>query len=261
MQRKHALRKRMRSGEAVVGVMLPLPCPGLVEILGYAGADFVTLDAEHGAFGIPQIEHMLRAADVVDLPVIVRVPDHDHVFIGQVLDCGATGVQIPHVRSDRDAERIVEALRFTPLGRRGLGPVRASAYTNMETLAFVEKAHAETVSVAQIEDADAVSAIDSILSVKGVDVAFIGRHDLAASLGVTGQLDHPIVKEHVERVVRACDDHGVVLGFSTNVSEGTTLLQRGARFLSLSFVPHTLQSWKSMLGHLASGIGGDRGGR
>lgn len=240
--------------------MLPLPCPSLVEILGYAGADFIILDAEHGAFDIAQIEHMLRAADAVNLPTIVRVPDHDRVFISQVLDCGATGVQIPHVRSRRDAERVVDALRFAPLGSRGLGPVRASAYTNIETLAFIEKANADTVSVIQIEDADAVTGIDAILSVKGIDVAFIGRHDLAASLGVTGQLNHPIVKEHVERVLRSCADHGVASGFSTNVSEGPILLQRGARFISLSFVPHTLQSWKSMLSALASGVVGDKGG-
>src|SRR5688500_15178313 len=99
MRKQRSLRKRVRSGEAVVGAMLPLSCPGLVEILGYAGADFIILDAEHGAFGIAQIEHLVRAADAASLPAIVRLPDQSRVSITQALDCGASGVQVPHVRS------------------------------------------------------------------------------------------------------------------------------------------------------------------
>src|SRR5690242_302960 len=100
MRKPHRrIRNKLEAGGRAFGIRLQLPSPDIVEIAGYAGADFVWLDAEHGTMDVGDIGQMVRAADASGTDVIVRVPDHSASFIQRVLDTGAAGIIAPHVRT------------------------------------------------------------------------------------------------------------------------------------------------------------------
>jgi len=85
-------RKRVLSGDPLLGCFLTWPVQGLPEVLGLAQFDFVVLDAEHGFFTIESIESMVRASDVSELPAVVRVPSCPAAEVGRSLDAGAAGI-------------------------------------------------------------------------------------------------------------------------------------------------------------------------
>src|SRR5205085_10877996 len=91
------IREKLERGGVVLNVMVRFHSPAVIEMLGLAGVDMVLLDAEHGAIDEGMCEHMVRAAEVVDLPAIVRTPRNDAPTILRYLDLGASGVMPPHI--------------------------------------------------------------------------------------------------------------------------------------------------------------------
>ncbi len=185
---------RMRAGEVIVGLIVKMPSPALVEVAGSVGFDFVIIDSEHGSDDHYDLEHHLRAADSVGLASLVRIATNDAAAIGRVLDSGATGVIVPHVRSADDAARAGAAARYPPEGIRGLATsTRAGGHGMTSVAEHLRRSREGTVVVAQIEDADAVPLSRSIADTPNVDCVWIGPNDLAMSLG--HPRSHPAVSE------------------------------------------------------------------
>ena len=122
------LKARMRDRQALTGAFVPAPSPELVEIAAHAGYDFVVLDAEHGP-GFRRHHHMIRAAQAVGVPVLVRVPTASKEFIGRVLDSGADGILVPQVSSVEEARAAVSQALYPPAGTRRCVRARAYGYT------------------------------------------------------------------------------------------------------------------------------------
>jgi 4-hydroxy-2-oxoheptanedioate aldolase len=208
-----ALAEALRAGRAVVGTWLMGPHPSQVEILAAAGFDFVVLDTEHGSYGLEQTESLLRAADAAGLPAVVRVHDAAPVPIGKALDFGAQGVMVPHVSTAGTARQAVVAAHFPPRGIRGGAPtVRATRYGAVPWADHLARASRSTLVLVQVEGVEGLDHLDEILAVDGVDVVFIGTFDLAASVGVPGAVDHPVVGERVGEVVARARQRGVAVG-------------------------------------------------
>ena len=229
-----------------MGVLLPFSfSPAVVEIIGHAGYDFVTLDAEHGPLGAIEIEAMVRAADHVGLIPFVRVDSGSSSSILHSLDSGALGVQIPHVCNRMDAEAAVQAIKYNPFGRRGLaGSVRAAKYSSMRTEDYIRDSNKNTLVMIQIEDIDSMPHLKEILGVKGIDVVFIGRNDLAHSMGFANQQEHPDVQRVVDEIFSTSLGHGVSVAVSTDVEHSHEWIKKGARLISLSFAPILLKTWE-----------------
>ncbi len=158
------------------------------------------------------IASLIRAADAARIDSIVRVPDHSSSFIHRVLDAGATGVLVPHVRSRDDAEAIVAATKYAPVGVRGACPGTRGAGRGIEAwTATYEKANAETIVWALIEDVEGVDAIEQIVSVPGLDALLFGPIDLAQTLGLGGDLTDPKIQAMAAQVTKAADAAGVQL--------------------------------------------------
>lgn len=176
------LKKKLAAGETVIGTFVKTRSYQLIEILGYSGLDLVVLDAEHAPFGPQDIDMALAAGRGVGLPVLVRVPSDDPAFINSCLDMGAAGIVAPHVRDADSAQKIVDAVKYAR-GQRGFSPSgRAGQYGQFGAAAYREKADAETMVWCQIEDREALTQLDDIADVPGVDCLFIGPADLAFSL-------------------------------------------------------------------------------
>ena len=166
--RHNTMKEKLQKGELVTGCMLQGYLPSLVEICGLAGFDFVFLDAEHGPLSPEDCEGLARAAEVRGVTPLVRVPDLQESTLLRYLDVGAMGVILPGVSSVQEAREAVAAVKYHPLGKRGLNGVRASGYGMERPLAdYAQEANRETVVLAIIENTAAMEALPEILQVEG----------------------------------------------------------------------------------------------
>lgn len=193
-------RKRMLAGDKLVGSFLKTPTSHATEILGGVGYDFVVIDQEHAPFDRTTSDIALLAARAHDIPALVRVPGPEAIL--SVLDCGASGVLVPHVKSAAYAREVAAMLRYRNGSRGFATSTRAGNYTAVPMWKHVADADARMVFVAQIEDPVALDEIDAIAAVDGVDSLFIGRGDLTAAFGDESK-DPPDVLRAVERISEA----------------------------------------------------------
>ncbi len=206
--RPNRLKRALQSGGIQFGTFVTCSDPQIVEAIGYAGCDFVILDMEHTAIDYGHLPGLCAAAENAGMTPLVRVGACEPNPILRVLDSGAFGVIAPHVRSKADAAALVAACRYPPVGIRGVnGGTRAAAYGQANFVEHARQSNEEILTIALIEDAEAVDCIDEIVQVPGLDVVFPGAGDLSASLGLLGQAAHPTVQEKVDRVVRAVRAH------------------------------------------------------
>ena len=229
-------RERLREGECLYGCFVRYPDPGLVELVALQGFDFLVLDGEHGTMEPRDCENLVRATDVRAVPALVRVPANEPPVILRFMDTGAIGVHVPLVSSAADADRAVRAVKYGPRGGRGLTGVRAAAYGQRGTLAdYVERANEETLVVVQIETRAALEQVAEIAAVDGVDVVFVGPTDLSHSLGVPGQLSHPVVEEAYGTVADAVRGSPAALGVLVADEAGAAEWRaRGATYVAVT---------------------------
>lgn len=178
-------RKRCIGYERVIGTFAAIPHPVAIEVAAMSGLDFLCIDAEHTQIDRERIENLVRASDVHHVPAMVRVPGHGQKWIASALDAGAAGVLVPRVSTAEQARAVVKATRYPPLGERGVGPGRASAY-GYRILDYLKAANESLVLAIQIETAEGLANVEEIVAVEGVDVIFIGPGDLSVSIDAMG---------------------------------------------------------------------------
>ena len=228
------LKSQLLAGQPLVGTFVKTPSAMICEVLGKTELDLVCLDAEHSPFDRFTQDQCLQALRGEKMPALVRVPSASSEHILNALDCGATGVVIPHVTSPELAASIVKAGHFGAGGRGYAGSTRAAGYTTKTMKEHIANSAAETVLVAQIEDLEALDAIDEIASVEGLDCLFIGRIDLTVALGAASPSDKVVI-DAVERICRAATDRGRRVGmFVGNVEEVPRWQECGANLFLLS---------------------------
>jgi 4-hydroxy-2-oxoheptanedioate aldolase len=208
-----SLRERLQRGPTVFGTWVNTPSPELVETLGDVGFDCVFIDLEHGEYGPEALPGLLRAVRASRCSGVVRsshVAPHE---IAAALDAGADAVLAPGVSSAEDAATIVAAAHYPPIGTRGAAPMtRAAGYGTTPFPAYRERIEADVVVGAQIEGPAGIAALDAILAVDHLDLAFIGPFDLSQHLGVPGETGHPAVVDAMGDIVRRADAAGIATG-------------------------------------------------
>jgi 4-hydroxy-2-oxoheptanedioate aldolase len=173
----------------------------MVEIIGHAGFDAVFIDMEHTAYDLRDIQVMILAAERIGITPIVRTPGFDPAFILRILDMGAQGIQVPHIGGAADARAAVQAVRYPPVGDRGMiGSSRPEEYGRVPALRHMEESNREITLTVMIEDLKALEEIDAIASTEGIDIVAIGPADMSRALGTTGRPDDPKMAETVHRV-------------------------------------------------------------
>lgn len=204
------LKTRLDDGRMLVGCILAYNAPWLVEVLGTVGYDFVTFDLEHEAIDNESVVNMIRAADGVNLPSLVRMPCNDRLL--GFLDAGVHGVVVPDVRDRAHAEAIVETTRFHPLGRRTYyTQTRSANYgVGIDERTWTREVNRNQFVMGMIERIEAVDALDGILAVDGIDGYHIGPLDLAQSMGNPPKDELERVIEDIVRRCRAASKHVAV---------------------------------------------------
>lgn len=198
------LRKAVLSGQPRIGVLCPTGSETTIELAAVTGYDWVLLDGEHGdGLDVGRTARLIRAADAFGIPVIVRVPKNDVSATQQVLDNGAVGICVPHIRTADEAARAVSYCKFPPDGERAIWPGRAAAYAAGPAWPdYWRQANDETMVIVLVEDKRAVENVEKIAAVPGVDVIWIGTGDLSQDMGCAGL---PVPPELVAAVDRGRD--------------------------------------------------------
>lgn len=228
-----SLKARLAGGELIVGTFVKTPSPVVVEVLGMTGLDCLCLDAEHAPFDRGTLDTCLLAARSRGMDVLVRVPSSAPEHMLNALDCGATGILVPHVRSAAEAEACVRASHYGAGGRGYAGSSRAAAYATTPMAQYLAESADRTVVVAQIEDPEAVEDIEAIAAVAGLDALFVGRVDLTVSYGATS-LDDARVIAAVETVCAAGRRVGKPVGmFLSRVGDVAQWRAKGATLFLL----------------------------
>lgn len=209
MLRPNKLKRALGARAPTFGLINSVPAPLLVEMLGYAGYDFVIIDLEHACMNPETVEHAVRAAECTGVTALIRVPGPDPQIILRVLDAGAQGVVIPHVRSAEEARLAVSASRYHPLGNRGISGGRTTGFGTLGLKDYFVQANEEIVVAVMIEDRAGVEAIDAIVEVPGIDLIIEGAVDLSQSFGVPGEPLHPDVQAVLEHVAERSRAAGV----------------------------------------------------
>lgn len=196
------LKSKLAQAKLTLGSWITLGHPAIAEIMAAAGFDWLVLDMEHSVLELGEVQILIQVLDGQHCPAIVRLTSNHPDQIKRVMDAGATGVMVPMIKSATDAKAAVQAVYYPPQGQRGVGLARAQGYGARfeEYRNWLEK---NAVIVAMIEHIDAVNAIDSILSVDGIDAYIIGPYDLSGSMGRVGEFNHPEVQSAIDRVLKA----------------------------------------------------------
>ncbi len=220
---------------AVLGTFSKTTDPAFIEIMGHSGFDFVVIDLEHGPSSVESLQGLIRASEVSRLFPIVRVKHGVPTLISEVLDVGAGGIQAPGVACKAEAEGVIQAARFAPLGMRGVCRfVRAADYSSMDRYEYFSQAN-QRVIVLQLEGVEAIKNLHGILSVPGVDIIFVGPYDLSQSLGIPGDVENPRVIEAMRGIVRECVSRGVVVGtFVDTIDAARRWRAEGVKYLCYS---------------------------
>ncbi|WP_100065616.1 HpcH/HpaI aldolase family protein [Miniphocaeibacter massiliensis] len=204
--------KEKISKEPVLGMFMKSSDPAFIEAAGYSGLDYLILDMEHGPVNIQKMQNNIRAAQVSNTLPIIRVGSLDEHTIGQVLDIGAAGIQIPHVNNANSIKKIIEFSRFYPSGHRGICRfVRAAEYSSKNQSTYF-KDSSENLIIVQLEGVEALNNLEEILDVSGIDIYFIGPYDLSQSLGVPGEISNPKVLDTIKYIVDKANNKGAVVG-------------------------------------------------
>lgn len=234
---QNLMKQKMQAGETAVGMIVRvMRGVEIAAIAKSAGFDCFYIDLEHCSFSLETVSQLSIAATALGITPLVRVPGLDPAEISRTLETGAQGIIVPHLETRAEAESVVRAARFPPLGNRswlGINPhMLFRAGPTAESMAALNDA---TLVAGMVESVRAVENADELAAVDGLDMLLVGTNDLCNSLGIPGQLDHPEVVKAYVAVAAACKRHGKHLGvggLNSRPDVAKSMIALGARYVS-----------------------------
>jgi 4-hydroxy-2-oxoheptanedioate aldolase len=232
--RGNPVKEKLGNGGTVIGTWVQMASPSVANVIAHCGLDFVTVDMEHGPAGFETCEAMLYAIEAGGSEPMVRLGEGSPPTILRALEIGCRSVLVAHVRSGEEADGIVRAMLYHPLGDRGLAPfTRVHDYASEDLQQRLDRANDAQLAGVMVEDKEGLSNLDAILAVERLDLVYLGIFDLSQSLGLAGQVDHPdvmaAVSDAVARIEAAEKTAGAVC---RDVAHLEWLLGTGFRYIS-----------------------------
>ena len=232
--RTNKLKATLKSGGVALGTLVwGTRGRGVVQTLAVAGMDFVMICTEHSSYNLETVVDLVANAHAAGITPIVRIPDLQYAYVTRLLDQGCQSLIVPHVRSADEVRRFVELAKYYPEGRRGMAIYQGAStdYEDVEPLAAMAHANANTLLAVLIETREALDEIENIL-IPGIDLVLVGHQDLSQSLAFPGQYAHPALREANERVNALCKQRGIAIAGAVNRPENAkAVIDSGAQFL------------------------------
>ena len=249
-------KAKVARGELCVGTSITFTDPAISELVGDAGYDFTWIDMEHCPIDIATALGHVMAVRGTGAAPFIRVPTGDPVIIKPVLELHPAAIIAPQVQSVDDVERVVAACKYPPVGIRGFGPRRGRQFGGQPYPEYLIDADEQIMVIVQIEHIDAVTDLDEILAVEGLDGLCVGFNDLAGSMGLSGKVTDPRVVAVTEEVIDKTRQSDKTIGISMGYDREAVAhwLARGLQWISLggdfnllyAKVKHTLDDVRAL---------------
>ena len=249
--RPNRVKQTLAAGQ-VATILSGTNDPDLIDQLGSLGVDGIWLEGEHGGVDYADLGNLTRACDLWGVTSVVRVMDNDYATIYRTLDRGAQGIVVPHVNTRAEAEAVVEAAKFAPLGKRGMFTSRQGFGVDD----YLKTANDQSLLIVLIEDIAAVKRLDEIIKVDHIDVFFVAPSDLATSMGHIGNMGHPEVQRTIDEAITKIVQAGRAVGTLVNAGNVERYTRMGVRAVMTSFFPWLQAGARDLIERAAAGARG-----
>ena len=228
--RVNKTKEKLKNGE-IVTVISGLQSSDNIDFLGPMGFDAAWIEMEHGSVDWDSLGDMTRACDLWQMASITRVNSNDPGLITRTLDRGSMGIVVPHVNSYEAAEQAAQSTKYAPLGYRGMCGGRQSFGVGD----YFHLANDQTMVVVLLEEIEALSNLEEILTVPGIDVFFVAPSDLSQTMGHIGDAGHPDVLEAIDEAIAKITGAGKVAGTLVNDENLDAYAKKGVQFMMTSW--------------------------
>lgn len=228
------LKTALQDNQVTIGSWLSIPSPIVAEIIAQAGFPWLVVDLEHSVIDLKSMQAMFIAMELNQCIPLARLSGKDPNQTKRVLDAGAYGIIAPMINTAEEAEMMVNAVKYPPFGKRGVGLARAQGY-GMKFDDYKEHFNQHSIVICQIEHKEAVENIDDILSVKGIDGIIIGPYDLSGSYGIPGEFENPLILEAEQKVLDSAKRNGIPAGIHVvhpNTENLLLNIKKGFKFIA-----------------------------
>lgn len=228
-------KRRLRSGERLIGYEVDLCDPCISEMVAMAGFDYIWIDTEHSAMDYQTVLMHIIAAKAGGSASVVRIPWNEPYLAKRVLEMGPDAIIFPMVNSAEELKKAMDACIYPMGGTRGFGPRRACRYCSEDLFTYIAEAPDRMVRFAQVEHVDAVRNLDEMLKVPYLDGIIVGPCDLSGTIGHLNDIFHPEVLELIDLCIAKCKAAGIAVGVAVgaNTQEDVRFwLNRGFQFIS-----------------------------
>ena len=237
--RTNHVKQKLKQGELALGAWLNFPGIATARVMAQLGFDWLVVDMEHSAHSAPLMADMIATiADAGTCAPLVRVPNNSVDWFKWALDAGAWGIVVPMVNAREEAQRALDYSKYPPHGNRSIGGIFGPyGFGTTSWPDYAKVANDEIMLIVQIESAQGLQNVDEILSVPGIDVAFIGPNDLHAQLGLVPSSDgaEPEFLDALERIKGAARKYNIALGiFSSDGEAALTRINQGFQMISVT---------------------------
>ena len=242
--RENRTKQKLKAGQPVYGVISTSEDPQLAELFGLAGFDYYMLDAEHGLLDPAQVISVIRACESVNMAPMIRIGPRDPKLVLQYLDAGMLGIMMPGLESAGDVKMLIDAVKYPPVGKRGLGLTRAAGYVALgdKGVEYIDFANEQTMVVTQFEDAALIDRFEEMISQPGLDAVVVGPRDLSLNMGFKDGPGHSEVQSMIERAIVVCEKANVAAGITAGtradaareVNRGMTMILGVAQTLIMA---------------------------
>lgn len=204
------LKQRLKNSEHLLGTMITtFNSVDIPKILMECGYDYAIIDREHGAFTTREAANIISVGRAIDFPLLVRIPEPKREHILQTMEMGAKGILLPNVESADTAKYVVECMKYTPLGKRGVSLSRPHTdFKKVNGREYMDQSNEETIFLCQIESQKGVENCEEIINVPGVDCLFIGPNDMSSDYGILNEFENPIIIDAFNKVIAAAKAAG-----------------------------------------------------
>ena len=235
---RNPLKDKLANGVPVLGPYIQeFYTAGLSKIVAAAGADFLIFDCEHSGWSTESLRTQIALARGAGLVPIVNSPGGQYEREGLLLDMGAMGLMVPHIRTPEQCKALVRATRYPPDGYRGGAfGIAHDDFRHTDIPTTIAGANDSVLLIAKLESAEAIENSEAIMAVPGIDIALVTGFDLALDMGLGGEVTHPQILRAQEKVLRICESAGKIAGCAAfDIDAGRKYLNEGYRFLQYSW--------------------------
>lgn len=251
-------KQKLKSGLPAYGVISTSDDPQLAELFGIAGFDYYMLDAEHALIDPAQAVKVIRACEGVSITPMVRIGSKDPKLVLQYLDAGMLGIMMPGLETVEEVKMLVDAVRYPPFGKRGMGVSRASGYTayaGSTAPEYINFSNEQTMAIFQLEDEKLLDKFPELCAVPGIDACIIGPRDLSLTMGFPDGHNHPEVQGVIDQAIGIMKQTNIIAGITAGsrtdaakqVARGANMVLVASQSLILSgskeFLPEELTAW------------------